>query len=176
MNAGVWQDQQVRRASERAGWKLCGHCNGTGNELYAMYRACPKCGGSGHVGEPPMKVRLSRWVTERKYRIKAIVLPQSPSEVPVWIRCGLGIGADADGVAAWHWASKLRWAVSRYLCIGQWFRDGRDDCHRCGTQPSDVDFLMRRVGFRRAECIDPGECREHAELERADPKGDPDAR
>jgi hypothetical protein len=28
---------------------LCGRCHGTGNELYAMYRQCPECGGFGVV-------------------------------------------------------------------------------------------------------------------------------
>lgn len=172
MSAGVWQDQQVRRANEKAGWKLCEHCNGTGNELYAMYRACPKCGGSGHVGDPPLKVRLSRWVAERKRRIELAIwhAPKRPAEVPMWCRHGLGIGADGNGVAAWKWASNLRWAASHYLCIGQWFWDGRDDCHRCEAQPSDVDFLMRRVGVRRAECIETDVCREaQAETEETHP-------
>ena len=28
---------------------LCSYCHGTGNEFYAMYRACPVCGGVGVV-------------------------------------------------------------------------------------------------------------------------------
>ncbi len=28
---------------------LCEWCGGTGNELYAMYRTCPKCGGDGVI-------------------------------------------------------------------------------------------------------------------------------
>ena len=28
---------------------LCSWCHGTGNELYAMYRQCPECGGVGVV-------------------------------------------------------------------------------------------------------------------------------
>lgn len=87
----------------------------------------------------------------------------------LWVRLAmnLGIGAHADGQAQWEPISRLRWAASHYLCIGQWFWDGKDNCHKCGSQPSDIDFLMRRVGFRRAECIDAGECQQFAEEEAA---------
>jgi hypothetical protein len=149
LSAGVWQDQQVRAANERAGWKLCEHCNGTGNELYAMYRAGPKCGGDGRTGEPPFRVRVAR----KADRCRA------------WFGMTFGFGPHADGQARSRFVSNLRWAASHYLCIGQWFWDGRDNCHRCDAMPSDVDFLMRRVGFRRAECIDSGECQEAAEIE-----------
>ena len=27
--------------------ELCENCDGTGNELYSMYRKCPKCNGTG---------------------------------------------------------------------------------------------------------------------------------
>ena len=30
---------------------LCKHCEGTGNELYSMYRECPKCNGKGYVDD-----------------------------------------------------------------------------------------------------------------------------
>lgn len=33
------------------GATLCKRCNGTGNELYSMYRACADCGGSGVAQE-----------------------------------------------------------------------------------------------------------------------------
>jgi hypothetical protein len=29
------------------GARLCARCNGTGNELWSMYRSCEDCGGSG---------------------------------------------------------------------------------------------------------------------------------
>jgi len=32
-----------------AGNKLCERCDGTGNELMSMYRACQKCGGNGRA-------------------------------------------------------------------------------------------------------------------------------
>lgn len=44
---GIAHDEMVRAGvpeGERCEW-----CNGTGNELYAMYRRCPKCGGTGRV-------------------------------------------------------------------------------------------------------------------------------
>jgi hypothetical protein len=129
-HTGIWQDQHLRAANEKAGWKLCGHCNGTGNELYAMYRACPECGGSGQAGEPPIKVRLGRWWRERRQ---------------TW--------RDRE------WVAWLHWLASYYFGIGHWFRDGRDSCRVCECLPSDVDFEMRRVGPRRAECCDQKSCR-----------------
>jgi hypothetical protein len=129
-HAGIWQDEQVRVANERAGWKLCDHCNGTGNELYAMYRACSECSGSGHVGEPPIKVWLGRWWRERRL---------------TW--------QDRD------WVAWVHWSASYYLGVGHWFHDGHDSCRLCECLPSDVDFEMRRVGTRRAECCDGKSCR-----------------
>lgn len=79
------------------------------------------------------------------------------------LRLALGIGADADGQAQSEIVSRARWFASYYLRVGQWFWDGKDDCWRCGAQPSDVDFLVRRVGFCKAECIDAVQCREYTE-------------
>jgi DnaJ-class molecular chaperone len=28
---------------------LCGKCEGTGNELYSMYKKCTRCGGKGFM-------------------------------------------------------------------------------------------------------------------------------
>ena len=38
--------------NEEAGKEMCGHCDGTGNELLSMYRKCPKCNGEGFIEEP----------------------------------------------------------------------------------------------------------------------------
>lgn len=131
MSAGVWQDQQVRLANEKAGWKLCGRCKGTGNELYSMYRACSGCGGSGQTGEPPLRVRFERWWRQKRrtYRDR-------------------------------NWRSWLHWLASYYVGIGHWFRDGRDNCRHCDARPSDVDFEMRRMGPFRAECVESKACAE----------------
>ena len=40
-------DGTCRNDNIKAGKPLCGHCVGTGNELYSMYRKCPKCNGTG---------------------------------------------------------------------------------------------------------------------------------
>jgi len=40
-------DYQHKNDNIKAGVKLCKHCGGTGNELYSMYRKCPKCNGTG---------------------------------------------------------------------------------------------------------------------------------
>ena len=44
-------DEWRRIENEEAGHKLCSRCQGTGNELLAMYRACKDCGGSGIAPE-----------------------------------------------------------------------------------------------------------------------------
>jgi len=38
---------EKRNNNITSGKKLCLYCSGTGNELYFMYRKCPKCDGSG---------------------------------------------------------------------------------------------------------------------------------
>jgi len=128
------QDEHVRRANEAEGWKLCEHCEGTGNELYWMYRSCSECGGSGVTGEPPIKVRLARWWRAKRQEARHF----SPT-------------------------ARLRWALSYYLGIGEWFRDAKDPCRHCGALPSDVDFEVRRVGRRHTECWDSDMCRVMAE-------------
>ncbi len=45
-------DYQTRNENILAGVALCGWCEGTGNEMYSMYRACPKCGGTGRKPSP----------------------------------------------------------------------------------------------------------------------------
>ena len=144
MSAGIWQDQQVRRANEKAGWKLCGRCEGTGNELYSMYRACQECGGSGQVGDPPLKLRLSRWYREKRWAIRELRRDD-------------------------NWKGLLHWSLSYYLGIGEWFHDRRDRCRHCDAMPSDIDHEMRRVGPFRAECVDRKACdevvREYRDLE-----------
>lgn len=46
-HAGIAQDQMTRKLNEKESKPLCERCKGTGNELYAMYRKCKACGGSG---------------------------------------------------------------------------------------------------------------------------------
>lgn len=40
-------DERIRNANIDAGYPLCDHCDGTGNELFSMYRMCPECNGTG---------------------------------------------------------------------------------------------------------------------------------
>ena len=40
-------DVRTRNKNIDLGHKLCKRCEGTGNELYSMYRACPLCRGTG---------------------------------------------------------------------------------------------------------------------------------
>ena len=42
-------DYQKRNENIQAGYKLCGRCEGTGNELYSMYRKCTVCRGTGQA-------------------------------------------------------------------------------------------------------------------------------
>lgn len=44
-------DYATRNKNVEAGNPLCTHCDGTGNELFSMYRECPVCKGSGTDGE-----------------------------------------------------------------------------------------------------------------------------
>src|SRR6478609_8046395 len=98
-----------------------------------------------YADECPARPALVRFAAEIKKRARQF-----------WAEVGmaLGFGPHADGQARSELVNKLRWAASHYLCIGQWFWNGKDDCHKCGTQPGDVDFLMKRSGWRKAECID----------------------
>ena len=63
MNAGIESDRRRREENIRtlaAGWMLCLNCDGTGNEFYSMYRACPECNGSGVVAQTIEPERASR--------------------------------------------------------------------------------------------------------------------
>ncbi len=40
-------DAQTRNDNIDLGHDLCKRCEGTGNELYSMYRKCKDCNGSG---------------------------------------------------------------------------------------------------------------------------------
>lgn len=44
---GHLDDLRRYRENVEKGRPLCDHCRGGGNELWAMFRACPECGGSG---------------------------------------------------------------------------------------------------------------------------------
>lgn len=41
--------ENMKRVASDPTLILCDYCGGTGNEFYAMYRACPTCGGLGVV-------------------------------------------------------------------------------------------------------------------------------
>jgi len=43
------RQENVAAVTADSSLMLCDRCNGTGNELYAMYRACTNCGGVGVV-------------------------------------------------------------------------------------------------------------------------------
>ena len=51
-HAGIVQDRARKTLNVAAGRDLCRRCDGTGNELYAMFRACQLCLGSGVANEP----------------------------------------------------------------------------------------------------------------------------
>ena len=126
-------DGERRRANEAAGHTLCGHCNGTGNELYSMYRACSECGGSGIAVKYGALSPLMRRLVERRdrrRREKALKELRPPRDLRMSFRCWL----------------------SYWFGVGDYFHDRRDECCRCHGLPSDVDFEMRRVGPRKAEC------------------------
>lgn len=40
-------DYVTRNENVTLGRKLCGNCDGTGNEFMSMYHQCPKCSGKG---------------------------------------------------------------------------------------------------------------------------------
>lgn len=50
-HAGILADKIVRHENLLSGLPICGHCEGTGNEMYSMYRQCPKCNGRGVIVE-----------------------------------------------------------------------------------------------------------------------------
>ncbi len=41
-------DVYTRDKNEVAGREFCGRCEGTGNELYSMYKECEDCEGRGY--------------------------------------------------------------------------------------------------------------------------------
>lgn len=40
-------DYMTLEENEKAGNELCKRCDGTGNELFSMYRRCTDCNGTG---------------------------------------------------------------------------------------------------------------------------------
>jgi hypothetical protein len=133
-------DYMVKRRNEEAGHTLCKHCEGTGNELYSMYRRCPKCGGDGiavYYGErSALSRRLIRkredWTRRREYRRL-----RGPRD----------------------WKLEAQWRISRWFGIGQCF-GAREECFRCGAPAADIDFEVRRVRPFRVECTDRQMCDE----------------
>ncbi len=141
-------DTARREQNEKAGHSLCEHCNGTGNELYAMYRSCRECGGDGIAVKYGEMSALGRWWAERRDRIerKRLARKYAPPR---------------------DWKVEIAWRLSRWLGIGHCFSDRRDRCRHCDAMPSDIDFEFRRVGPFRSECLDREMCREAAEETRA---------
>jgi DnaJ-class molecular chaperone len=57
-HAGIKADE-YRKAQLEAEYKWpCKRCEGTGNELYAMYRRCQDCGGSGEAHNQILELPL----------------------------------------------------------------------------------------------------------------------
>ena len=50
-HAGIEQDRARKADNVAAGRTLCRRCDGTGNQLYAMFQTCFDCGGSGVLTE-----------------------------------------------------------------------------------------------------------------------------
>lgn len=48
-NLNVLRDAAIATDNALQGFNLCDRCDGTGNELFFMYRSCSKCGGTGRV-------------------------------------------------------------------------------------------------------------------------------
>ena len=46
-HAGIHADNVIRDLNIEQGKELCHYCDGTGNELYSMYKCCSVCGGNG---------------------------------------------------------------------------------------------------------------------------------
>lgn len=122
-----------------AGHTLCGHCGGSGNQLYSMYQRCENCGGSGVAVYRGELSRFGRWWVERREAREARRLAK---------QCR----------APRDWSATFRTLASRWFGVGNWFQDGRDRCWRCGAEPSDIDYAMRRVKPFRAECLDTEGC------------------
>jgi hypothetical protein len=142
-------DEECRRRNEEAGHTLCDHCNGTGNELYSMYRTCPECGGNGIEVEYGELSSLGRWWAERRERLERKRLARK-------------YRAPRD------WKVEIAWRLSRWFGIGQCFHGSEDQCHLCGAPAGDIDYEVRRVGPFRVECSDREMCAESArEMEEA---------
>ena len=136
-NAGHRSPDLIRqRDNRRAGHTLCDRCEGTGNELFSMFKACSDCGGSvikvWHGERSALVRRYLDWRSRRRLR----------AERPFNLN------------------SAVRWRLSRWFGIGDWFADPKDACCRCGVWPSDCDFGLRRVRPFRAECLEREMCDE----------------
>ena len=57
MDSPMDMDKKKRQANIEAGHALCKQCNGTGNELYHLYRACSACEGTGRLKRVQKKVK-----------------------------------------------------------------------------------------------------------------------
>lgn len=53
-NCGIHQvgDYLTKEDNEANGRELCGRCEGTGNELFSMYKKCSECNGKGYKRKP----------------------------------------------------------------------------------------------------------------------------
>lgn len=135
-------DEATKRRNGEAGHTLCQHCEGTGNELYSMYRSCPECGGCGYtvyLGERSRLVRkliLRREARDRRSALRALCGPRD-------------------------WNIEIRWRISRWFGVGQCF-GGYEECHRCHAPAGDIDYEVRRVRPFRIECLDAQSCSEAA--------------
>ena len=136
-------DEATKRRNEEAGHTLCGHCNGTGNELYSMYRACPECGGDGVAVKYGELSSLGRWLAERRDRRERRKLERA-------------YRAPRD------WSIEVRWRLSRWFGIGQCF-GAKEACWRCHCYGSDSEYEVRRVRPFRIECLDRKTCDEMAD-------------
>jgi len=47
-NLNIVNDEKIRFDNIKAGRELCKRCDGTGNEVFSMYRRCTECGGRGY--------------------------------------------------------------------------------------------------------------------------------
>jgi len=52
-------DYDLRNRNLSAGKKLCGRCDGTGNEFFSMYRRCGDCWGTGAQAKKRKSVAFS---------------------------------------------------------------------------------------------------------------------
>jgi len=53
MDVFTWLMLARQACIERYGWRDCERCEGTGNELFSMYRCCSDCHGSGRLVNLP---------------------------------------------------------------------------------------------------------------------------